>query len=89
MSDRKDDGTVYVYQPLPPAKAHKGRIYQVSGLPTYLTKDEAEAIRDAINDISWMSDGCVRCGHMMRFASDHCSSCGKPIAPPWFRPEAG
>lgn len=79
----------YVYQPDPPRK--DGRMYGVGGLPMSsdlrgLTKDEAEVIADALNDICWLSERCASCGHRFAFASDSCPQCGEQACAPWQEP---
>ncbi len=77
---------VYVYQPLGPTKANPDRIFGIGGLPDHFTRDEAEAVVDAIRNIYWMSDRCARCGHRLAFASNGCPQCSKDMMPPWDEP---
>lgn len=58
MSEIAPDG-VYVYQPKPPQA--DGRIYALGGLPfgarcDGLTREEADAFAQALNDIMWVTD---------------------------------
>ena len=82
MSKTAPDG-IYVYQPHSPQKRKDGRLWQIGGLPDGLTKDEAEAVAEAINDICWMMSDCPACGHHLRFASDFCPQCSTKAPPPW------
>lgn len=82
MSERAPDVDAYVYQPDPPTRGND-RIYAIGGLPRRLTKEEAEAIVEAINEICWMGTQCHACDHVGRFDSDHCSACGAKRAAPW------
>lgn len=81
MSEQAPDRNAYVYQPDPPSKGE--RIYAIGGIPPRLTKDEAEAIVDAINEITWMADECAYCGHRARFASSACPQCSRDTPAPW------
>ena len=81
MSEKAPDVDAYVYQPDAPKK--NGRMFALGGIPSRLTKDEAEAIVDAVNEICWMSTACHACNHVGRFASDHCAACGVKRAAPW------
>lgn len=81
MSDRAPDVDAYVYQPDSPSKGD--RIYAVGGIPPRLTKEEAEAIVDAINGITWMCAECAYCGHVARFASSSCPQCSRDTPASW------
>lgn len=76
---------VYVYQPHPVGRKD-GRLWAVGGLPLGMTKDEAEAVVDAINEIAWLMDRCHACGHRLSFASTGCPQCGADSIAPWFEP---
>jgi len=81
MSEQVPDVNSYVYQPDPPRK--DGRMYAIGGLPTRLTKDEAEAIVEAINEMAWLGNDCPYCGHVAHLASTGCPQCGKDTPAPW------
>lgn len=85
MSERAPKG-VYVYQPHP-ASRKDGKLWHIGGLPDGLTKEEAEAVADAINGIGWLMERCVTCGHRLAFPSDHCPLCGAPAPPSWDCPD--
>lgn len=78
---------IYVYQPLGPTKANPDRIFGIAGLPAHFTRDEADAVVDALNDICWMANRCALCGHRFRFESSACPQCSKPVLPPWQYPD--
>lgn len=82
MSETAPKG-IYVYQPHSPQTRKDGRLWRIGGLPEDLTRDEAEAVADAINEICWMGRECAECGHIGRFESDRCSSCSARRCAPW------
>ena len=82
MSETAPRG-VYVYQPHSPQKRKDGRLWHVGGLPDGLTKEEAEAVADAINSICWLMAMCHRCGHTLRFEATACPRCGAAAEAPW------
>jgi len=89
MSETAPKG-VYVYQPDPPRK--DGRMFGLGGLPfgtmsKGLTREEADAFADALNDICWMTERCASCGHRFAFESSDCPQCDEKAAPPWEIPE--
>lgn len=84
MSERAPDVNAYVYQPDPPkGNGADQRIFAVGGIPPRLTKDEAAAIVDAINEISWLGNDCPYCGHVAHLASTACPQCGRDTPAPW------
>jgi len=82
MSTKAPSG-VYVYQPHSPQTRKDGLLWHIGGLPSGLTKAEAEAVAEAINEICWMGRECAACAHVSRFESDSCPSCGVRRSPPW------
>ncbi len=92
MSETAPKG-IYVYQPYGavshPDRAKTGRLYGLGGLPAGveckgLTKDEAEAFADAMNDICWMMEDCPACGHHLSSGwASACPQCGADAPPPW------
>lgn len=95
MSETAPKG-IYVYQPFGPVshpdRAKSGRLFGLGGLPfgvsmDGLTREEADAFADALNEITWITERCAECGHRFAFASDSCPQCGAPAAPPWQEPE--
>jgi hypothetical protein len=82
MSDREPT-KVYVTQPHPASKKD-GKLWRIGGLPADLTKEEAEAIVDAINGISWLMDECHACGHILWSASTACPQCNAEAVASWF-----
>jgi hypothetical protein len=81
MSDKRKPG-VYVYQPHAADRAD-GKCYAVGGLPTAMTKEEAEAVVDAIRDIMWLADACWKCGRVFSFSASHCPACSARARAPW------
>ena len=77
---------VYVTQPHPVSKKD-GKLRRIGGLPADLTRDEAEAVVDAINDISWLMEQCHACGHVLAFASTDCPQCDAAAVASWFSPK--
>jgi hypothetical protein len=91
MSEQEREG-IYVYQPYGTAAYQSplgpDRLWGLGGLPAGveckgLTEEEAHAFADALNDITWMTDECARCGHRLRFMSDGCPQCSAKADPPW------
>jgi rubredoxin len=85
MSETAPKG-IYVYQPDPPRK--DGRMFGLGGLPLTanlkgLTRDEAAAFADALNEITWIADRCTTCGHVFALASSACPQCSAPASAPW------
>ena len=85
MTERAKPG-VYVYQPHPTSRKD-GKLWHIGGLPDGLTKDEAEAVVEAINGIGWLMERCVACGHRLRFPSDSCPQCGASAPASWDCPD--
>jgi hypothetical protein len=95
MSETAPKG-IYVYQPYGsathPDRARTGRLFGLGGLPfdvecKGLTREEADAFAEALNEICWMADRCSACGHRFRFSSTYCPQCGDNAVPPWEEPE--
>lgn len=82
MSERAPKG-VYVYQPHSPQKRKDGRLWHIGGLPDGLTREEAEAVVEAINSIAWLMSECHACGRQLRFESTACPQCGAAAVAPW------
>jgi len=86
---------LYVYQPFGTA-AHKNplapeRLFGIGGFPPGVrcngfTRDEAEAILDALNSICWMMTECCACGYHLRFGANYCPQCGAKAPAPWELP---
>jgi len=74
---------VYVTQPHPVSKKD-GKLWRIGGLPADFTKEEAEAVVEAINEIGWLMDECHACGHILRFASTACPQCSADAVASWF-----
>lgn len=75
----------YVYQPHPVSRKD-GRLWAVGGLPDAMTREDAEAVVEAINEITWLMERCSVCGHRLRYASTACPQCGADAVAPWFEP---
>lgn len=85
MSEREKRG-VYVYQPYPMSRKD-GKLWHIGGLPSGLTREEAEAVVEAINGIGWLMERCVTCGHRLSFPSDRCPQCRATAPPSWDYPD--
>jgi len=88
MSEKGPKGP-YVYQPFGtlthPSHNKVGRLYGVGGVHVLtriegLTKDEAEAVVEALSE-PLLGYYCKSCGHRMKLAANysHCSKCGERI----------
>jgi hypothetical protein len=75
---------VYVLQP-----TSAPDVCRIGGLPSDLTREEAEAVVEAINGICWLMEECDVCGHVLRFPSSDCPQCGASAIASWFSPRGG
>lgn len=85
MSDQQPK-KCYVYQPHPVSRKD-GLLWAVGGLPIAMSKEDAEVVVDAINEISWLMERCHACGHRLALASTGCPQCGAESIAPWFEPK--
>jgi len=76
----------YVTQPHPVSKKD-GKLWRIGGLPADFTKEEAEAVVDAINEICWLMEECHACGHVLALASTACPQCNAEAVASWFAPQ--
>ena len=91
MSEARPPG-LYIYQPFgTDGNKNLDRpdgLFAIGGLCSGVTmsgftRDEAEAVLDSLNGISWLSVACAECGCRMRLESDHCATCGARIPAPF------